>query len=316
MTATDRSQHLRHLLHEGTAESPSALLWQHFNIDDPWRLAQLTVDYFQRYEMCAAKVMPDIPILFEEGSLTSWRQLAQLRHLGDITVTGRASEYIDTVRIVRSMLNKRDPLLVTIFSPLTMVGLWCGGDDAIREMSRAPKAEVHAVLAALAQVAGQLSAACVKAGADIIYLGCHGQDALSVSEYGEYGTPYDLAVLHAARDAEFRFLHVHGRAVGGLDRYAAYPVDVVGWSEAESGISLADGANVLTGKTVMGGIPETMGLTTGERIEKARQNRIAASKALDSRFIFGPGCSLPSSLDSKEIALLRSLADGWQGFEG
>ncbi len=126
---------------------------------------------------------------------------------------GRAREYLHCVELLRQQLEPTDPLLVTLFSPLGLVGLWCG-KQAIPELLAEPRAVSHQVLGALGALVCQLAQECVRLGADGIYYSCWGQDVLTDSEYAEFGVPYDLAGLVGARDVGLRVLHIHG-ALGG-----------------------------------------------------------------------------------------------------
>jgi uroporphyrinogen decarboxylase len=192
---------------------------------------------------------------------------------------------------------------------LCQIAIWLGGDEALREMVVAPREQTHEILWALAKVTSALSEECVKAGANVVYYGCRGQGVLSHEEYGEYGVPYDLAGLRGAHEADFNVLHVHGPLNDHLDRYSQYPVEMVGWSEVESGVSLAEGAKLLPSKAVMGGIPEDRPGPTDEIIEDATRRVADATTALGRRFLIAPGCSLPASIEDETLRQLRTLTD-------
>jgi uroporphyrinogen decarboxylase len=268
-------------------------------------LARRTVEFYRRYRLAAAKIMPDIPLLFEDFSLSSFAQVSQLRRFGRVTEVGRASEYIRTVELTRAQLEPEDVLLVTLFSPLGLIGLW-SGPSVLRELADGDRQVAHEVLWALAGVVSQLAEACVGAGADGIYYSCWGQDVLSDQEYLELGVPYDLAGLRGAAGAEFRLLHVHGALDTQVERYAGYPVQVVGWSEAESAISLPAGARSLPDKVVMGGISEQWRpgseMADGHRLNELRE-------LLGQAFVAAPGCSLPDEVTAEALASLRGLVD-------
>ena len=305
MTLPGATSPLRSLIRSEPLDRPPVLLWKHFRIDEPRELARRTVRFHRDHRLAAAKLMPDIPLLFADGSLSSFSQVAQLRRFGPVMTVGRAAEYVRTVELVRDGLESDDVLLVTLFSPLALIGLWCGR-AGLREMADGERAVAHAVLWALAGVVSDLAAACVDAGADGVYYSCWGQDALNPGEYAELGVPYDLAGLRGAAGAELRLLHLHGSVGDGLERYAGYPVQVVGWSEVESPISLEAGAAALPGKLVMGGIPENRSTPA----DAATQARVAALvERLGSRFVLAPGCSLPDEIGEDALASLRALVD-------
>lgn len=296
---------VRALLRSDDSETP-VLLWKHFRSEDAGELARLTVAFFHEYRLAAAKIMPDIPVLFRDFSLSSWSQVAHLRRFGPIETVGRAPEYIRAVRLARSKLNDADLLLVTVFSPLALVALWCG-PQALREMAGGNRAEAHSVLAALGGVVSSLAERCVAAGANGVYYSCWGQDVLSADEYREFGVPYDLAGLRGAEMADVRFLHVHGALNEGTERYADYPVEVVGWSEVDSRVSLSEGAQLLPNQLVMGGISERALAKPGV---DARRHIAQLVESLGPRFIAGPGCSLPDEIDAEGLAALRALVHG------
>jgi uroporphyrinogen decarboxylase len=295
---------LRSLIRSEPLDHPPILLWKHFRIDEPRELARRTVRFYRDHQLAAAKLMPDIPLLFEDRALSSWSQVAQLRRFGPIETVGRAAEYVRTVELARRSLDADDVLLVTLFSPLALIGLWCG-PAGLREMAEGDRPVAHTVLWALAGVVSDLAAACCAAGADGVYYSCWGQDVLSPHHYAELGIPYDMAGLRGASGAEFRLLHLHGAVDGGLERYAGYPVQVVGWSEVESSVSLVEGARILGGKFVMGGIREDR----SDPADAASQARIdALVEELGTRFVIAPGCSLPDDTGDEALASLRALA--------
>ena len=296
---------IRRLISGAGVERPPVLLWKHFRCDEPRELARRTVDFYREHHLAAAKVMPDIPLLFEDSALSSWSQVTQLRSFGPAPQVGRAAEYIRAVQLTGAQLGPGDVLLATIFSPLGLIGLWCGR-RGLRQMADGARAVAHEVLWALARLVSRLAEECVAAGADGVYYSCWGQDVLSVEEYGELGQPYDLAGLRGAAAAEFRLLHVHGALDAAVGRYASYPVQVVGWSEAESAIGLPQGADLLPGKFVMGGISELRG-EGALAADRARLGQLRES--LGPNFVVAPGCSLPDDIGAAELAALRELVE-------
>ena len=306
MTNPDGGNPLRALIRSEPLDHPPILLWKHFRIDEPRELARRTVQFYRDHRPAAAKIMPDIPLLFADRALSSWSQVAQLRRFGPVMTAGRAAEYVRTVSLVREELEAGDMVLVTLFSPLALIGLW-GGPHAIREMADGDRSVAHAVLWALAGVVGELAEACVEAGADGVYYSCWGQDVLSGAEYRELGVPYDLAGLRGAAGAEFRLLHLHGSVDGGIELYGRYPVQIVGWSEVESTVTLLDGAGELPGKFVMGGIAENR---SGPASAAVKARIATLVQRFGPRFVVAPGCSLPDDTGDEAMASLRALAGG------
>ena len=295
---------LRALLAGADPGRPPVMLWKHFYFDEPRRLAAATVAFYKEHKLAAAKVMPDIPLLFSDRALSSWSQVAQLRH---ISALGRADEYVQTVRLVRQELKASDVLLATVFSPLALLGMWCG-PQGIADLVQAPPAAVHAVLAELADGTATLLGNCAAAGADGVYYSCWGQDLLGPAAYREFGVPYDLAGLRGAETLEIRLLHLHGGQGIELSSFAGYPVQAVGWSELETGIGLVEGSRQLPGKIPMGGICERPPTPAQQAQSTTLAHLNEVVTALGSRFIAAPGCSLPDDLDDAGLAALRAAA--------
>ena len=303
MSISGEAGSLRALVRAEPLDGVPVLLWKHFRIDEPRQLARRTVDFYRRHRLSAAKIMPDIPLLFEDRSLSSWSQVAQLRRFGPAVTTGRAADTCAPSNSCGGSWTPRTWCWSRFFSPLALIGLWCG-PAALREMAQGDRAVAHSVLCALAGVVSGLAQACVAAGADGIYYSCWGQDVLSAEEYSELGVPYDLAGLRGAAAAEFRLLHLHGR-VDDVERYAGYPVQVAGWSEVESPLSLEDGARSLPGKFIMGGIAENR---SGPADEATTARVAALAERFGPRFVLAPGCSLPDGTGDDALASLRALA--------
>jgi len=279
------------------------LFWKHFRQDSAGQLAATTASFYREHDLVAVKLMPDIPILFEDFSLNSFRPLRHLRSFGDAVQVGRAGEYLRCVELLRRQLEPSDVLLATLFSPLGLVGLW-SGQEGVRELLREPRASAHEVLAALGGLVAQLGRYCLSAGADGIYYSCWGQDVLSEQEYSEFGVPYDLMGLRGAQGASVRMLHIHGGLHHHVERYAAYPVDAIGWSEQESSVTLVQGGSALPGRIMMGGLSEVTAAMAGAA---ERSHVLELQGRLGDRLLVAPGCSLPDEISPAALASLRQL---------
>ncbi len=303
MSISGEAGSLRALVRAEPLDGVPVLLWKHFRIDEPRQLARRTVDFYRRHRLSAAKIMPDIPLLFEDRSLSSWSQVAQLRRFGPAVTTGRAAEYVRTVELVRRGAGPpghgagHDLLAAGVDRALVWSGRAArdgpGGSGGCPQRPLRPRRR------------GQWPGAGVCGGRRRRHLLLLlGQDVLSAEEYSELGVPYDLAGLRGAAAAEFRLLHLHGR-VDDVERYAGYPVQVAGWSEVESPLSLEDGARSLPGKFIMGGIAENR---SGPADEATTARVAALAERFGPRFVLAPGCSLPDGTGDDALASLRALA--------
>lgn len=294
--------------HPSEVRSMPVLLWKHFRSDRSLELARACVDFSRRHRLSAVKVMPDIPLLFEDFSITSWKQLRHLRRLPPTPLLGRVAEYAAAIREARSLSDAGATVMATVFSPLGLVGVW-GGPDRIAELAVDDRAVAHAVLEALAEFTRGVVDAVVEAGADAIYYSCWGQDVLSDRDYRELGIPYDLHGLGSAWRARMRLLHVHGALDREVERYAAYPVEVVGWSQLDSRVTLADGAKSLAGKWVMGGLPERFEGWARTGMPAIRGEVEAIRQLVGGRLVLAPGCSLPDDVPEEVLLAYRAMAE-------
>ena len=75
---------------------------------------------------------------------------------------------------------------------------------------------------------------------------------MTAEEYEEYGVPYDMEVLEAAKDGWMNTIHAHGPNIM-LELLKNYPVDVFNWHAWET-YPAVDEASLVTGKCLMGGL--------------------------------------------------------------
>ncbi len=52
------------MLQPRTGDVLPVLYWKHFRQDSPRELARSTAEFYREHELAAAKLMPDIPVLF------------------------------------------------------------------------------------------------------------------------------------------------------------------------------------------------------------------------------------------------------------
>jgi hypothetical protein len=99
--------------------------------------------------------------------------VAQLRQFGPIVTVSRAAEYVPTIELVRGELDADDVVLVTLFSPLVLIGLWCGPVRTARDGGWRALCRSRRAVSARRWVNGP-AAVCREAGADGVYYSCWG----------------------------------------------------------------------------------------------------------------------------------------------
>ena len=94
-----------------------------------------------------------------------------------------------------------------------------------------------------------------------------------------------------------------------LDRYKAYPADVVNWSTFEHNISLEEGRKLFEGKAVLGGFDDRSGLLVdGTEDEIADFARSLVKRMGKTKYILGADCTLPTEIARERIRVAVEAA--------
>ena len=141
-----------------------------------------------------------------------------------------------------------------------------------------------------------------KMGADGIFfasqLGTY--DKMSVAEYEEFGRPYDLKVLEAAKDMWFNIMHMHGNAPM-FELMEKYPVQAINWHDQLVDISLADGRR-MSDKLLIGGVEELKVLAEADQEQLRAHLKSSLDQVPDGRLILAPGCCVPLYVPEDRLA--------------
>ena len=232
-----------------------------------------------------------------------WRRLEGLK-----PTAGVLGEHLRAIRLVRRGVGPDVPVLMTVFTPLSIAGRLAGGDDRMREyLARNPK-EVEAALERITEVFAGFAAECLNAGADGLFFATTTwatTDALPPQDYERWGRPYDLRVLEAVQGATFNILHVCARN-NILKALLDYPVHAFNWDAADpTNPGLGEVAGLAEG-AVIGGITPAKTADEGRR-EELLAEAAAARAATGSRgWILGAGCVLPTDAREANLRALRA----------
>jgi uroporphyrinogen decarboxylase len=289
--------------------------WHHFKPEGSGeRMAELTMEFFrEKFDLDIVKIMPDLLYPAPEPAITSAAQWADLPRLGLDTPSFR--EQLVCIRALRSRLGSDFPLILTLFSPLTMTFRFTGKATAMAHLRENPAAFEQG-LATIAANERDLVAAAIDAGADGMFFSCMGatNKDLTPAAYARYGRPYDLRVLENARAGWLNIVHVHADPAQDGDeiyfeKFTDYPVSVMSWSDRLTGPSLSE-AFTMTGKCLMGGLWERGPLTTGGEQEIENEMMAAIMQTKGHRLILANGCSVPDDTPEEWLYMARRLVDG------
>lgn len=314
-----------------TGEQPDRLpysFWSHLpDVDlDPVALAEGTYAFYREFDLDFIKTMNNGMYAVEDfGCAVDFSDVARggvatITHTpvaGPADWAGIRACAVDggsLARELRSLILLLDklrgedvPVVFTVFSPLTIADKLSRG--ALREHIRNGHGGlVKQALNAIAETTANLAVEAVRLGADGVFFASQlsSYDILTVAEYREYGMPYDLRVLDAARDGWFNILHAHGDNIM-FELLRDYPVAVFNWHVWET-LPALDEAYALSGKCLMGGLNRT-DITDGNR--NALQNQIfECQKRMGGRnHILTPGCVIRHPLDAETLAYVRRTKD-------
>ena len=304
-----------------SVDRPPVCFWHHFAPNGSGgNMAQDTVNFFARqFDLDIAKIMSDVPYPMPRKAIGKPADWSSVLDWGSADNTFVRS-YVSAVRQVRSILGPAYPLIVTVYSPTTWALLFC--DDLgkrsrfLEDLDRAPSL-LHGAMANIALNLRRLATACIEAGADGIFLSCHGCDpAIPRELYNEIARPYDLMVLQGAQDGWLNLLHAHtDHPEIRIEDFLDFPVKAISWADIRTGRSIAS-IRALTDKCLMAGWDRVSPLLTDENMDFddivatwTDEAREAVKQAGGRGIILAPGCSVPNLSTRKALAAYRKAVD-------
>lgn len=288
-------------------DRPAIALWRHWPGDDQRAadLARATVEFQHLYDWDFVKCMPasnyciadwgarDGWVGNEEGT-RQWgpRVIQRPEDWPSLHVLdprrGMLAEMHEAMRLIGEGLGKEVPFIWTIFNPLAQAKN-LAGERLLSDLRQYPDA-VKAGLEVITESCVRFVEATRDTGLAGIFLALQHAtyDLLSAAEYNEFGRPYDLRILEAARGLWFNLVHLHGEHVM-FDLVADYPVQVINWHDRETPPSLSEALPRFPGALV-GGLHRTATMLRGTPEAVRAEVASALSATGGRRLIIGTGC--------------------------
>lgn len=307
-------------------------LWTHLpGIDlDPVLLAEKTYEFYKTYDVDFIKTMNNGMYAIEDFGCTVDYSEIEKGGVAKITSTpvkeasdwsklapcsfteGSLKRELTSLKIILEKTAKEDvPVLFTVFSPITTADK-ISGKKLLTHIREGHGKEVKQALTIITETTMKLAEQAIRLGADGIFYASQmsSYDTMTAKEYEEYGKPYDLLVLEAAKDGWFNTIHAHGSNIM-FDLLKDYPVSVFNWHAGET-LPELDEAFLMTGKCLMGGL-KRMDITNRNKNEI--QNQIYESfKALKGLHqILTPGCVIRYPLDDEMLCFVKQMKDYIEG---
>ncbi len=219
-------------------------------------------------------------------------------------------EHIEALRLVLAEIGDDVDVVVTIFSPLSVIGLLCGGvGEPLVSYAREKPELLHSALKHVTRTIGEHAEQLVAAGASGVFFAPLQWTSLDICNddfYNEFGRPYDLEVLSRVEAAPLNILHVCGNNIG-LDRFLDYPVPVFNWDNFGPGNLSLKEASAKTDKIVAGGIPH-------RKLHKLDANELGSIAAdsvagLKERVMLTGGCGVGAMVGDEIRQAVVQVAD-------
>ena len=320
---TSKRERLEAAIAKDVADRPPLALWRHFPVDDqmPDALAESTALYQERYDFDFVKVTPASSFcLLDWGIEDAWngnpegtrdytqRVIDEPSGWLELEVLdpqqGALGKQLRALELLREGFGEAQPMIQTIFSPLSQAKNLAGQDRLFEHINRDPKA-VLTGLETITKTTINFIEAMKDRGVDgIFYAVQHGSYRMFDTEnYRQYGEVFDLRILEAADIYWLNVLHLHGEAIM-FDLAERYPVQIVNWHDREVSPSLADGALRIPG-AVCGGI-RRMTMVCGDP-DQVEEEATGALASLDNRgVVLGTGCVVPVHAPHTNVEAARA----------
>jgi len=310
---------------EATDRVPVAL-WRHFPGDDyrPEDLAASTVGFQRRYDFDFVKVTPASSFSVADwGARDEWRGNEEgtriythypiqspddWKRLPDLDPrAGFLGAQCKCLDLIHRDLGDDVPFIQTIFSPLAQAK-HLAGDRAFVHMREQPAA-FKAGLEKITQATIRFIEEARKTGiAGVFYAMQHATYSVTSStEYAEFGKPYDLRVLEAAKGLWLNVLHLHGNDVM-FDLVADYPVQVWNWHDRDTPPTLRDALPKVKG-AVCGGLGRVSTMLRGTPDDVRREIADAVAQTGGRRLIIGTGCVTLVTTPESNLRAARAAVD-------
>jgi uroporphyrinogen decarboxylase len=319
----DKHTRIRAALQGQPVDRVPLSLWRHAHCVDrtPGGLAESTLALARAYDLDLVKLTPcglyavedwagehithpgtehDPPFLHSPAvtDAAGWRRLAPLA-----PEDGALGRELAAIRRVATDLAGETPLLMTVFSPLTLA-YKLAGTEIVTHLRHHP-ANLHAGLEIMAATTARFAWAALAAGADGLFFASQlaSRRWLTPAEYDEFGARYDMVVLEAiAGRSAITVLHLHGQDVF-FDLADRYPLHAVSWHDQETAPCLAE-ARQRTSRAFITGLDREL-LNHGPVAAIQAQVREALAQTEGRGLILAPSCVIPTTAPAAHLQVVR-----------
>ena len=219
-------------------------------------------------------------------------------------------QHVAALDIVLKEIGDDVDVLVTVFSPLSVLGLLCGGvGQPLSQYAEQAPELVHHNLEHITETLHGHVQELVNTGASGVFYAALQWTSTEICTnefYSEFGRPYDEKVLAAAQSAPFNMFHVCGNHID-LPRFLDYPVHSFNWDNFGPGNTSLAEASHLTDKIVAAGIPHRKihKLTSTELAQIAREEL----QGTRGNIMLAGGCGIGATVSDDVRSAVTTIAD-------
>ncbi|HOP06166.1 MAG TPA: uroporphyrinogen decarboxylase family protein [candidate division Zixibacteria bacterium] len=220
------------------------------------------------------------------------------------------AEHLYAVSLIRRAVGPELPLLMTVFSPLSVAGrLLENRNDLIEHLRQEPEL-IESALEAITVTFVRFAEELRNAGADgLFFATTHwaSRTMITWEEYRRFGTPFDLRVIEAAGEDAINLLHVcdpenYLKELAEID----YHSRMYNWdADHPTNLPLDRAYDLLKGKAIVGGGDYTGWLLCARPDEAAAKIRSIMAAHDPSRLIIGPGCAVLPATPMENLRAVR-----------
>lgn len=307
----------------------AASFWRHFfhRENNAQGTAEAMLDFQKRFDWDFMKINPRADYHIEDWGLEQiWSRNEFEKHtktrypvnspddwlkINPLPLTAPAlAEHLKVVSLIRKGSPKEFPLLMTVFTPISIAGRMVQGHHMVVDDIHHHPEKLHHALNSITDTFARYVVELRNAGADgIFYATTHwaSSDLLSWKEYEAFGVPYDLRVIHALDTSALNLLHVcasnnYLRELSKLD----YRASLINWDTADpTNLPLDRSYDLLAGKAVVGGVDYRGWLINSQPDEISTLIRGLKKNSDPARLIIGPGCSIEPTTPMENLQAIR-----------
>jgi uroporphyrinogen decarboxylase len=309
-------------------DRPPVALWRHFPVDDQDAdtMAAAHINFQRTYDFDFLKVTPASGyFLYDWGVEDSWqghphgtREYTKrvIQKPSDWTKLepldphqGHLGGQLAALKTITNTLGPDTPVVQTVFNPLSQAKKLIGDAAFIFHLREYPDT-LHRGLEIITECSLEfVGVLMAETGIDGIFLAVqHAQASLlTPTEYSEFGRPYDLQILQAAKTGWLNLLHLHGEDIY-FDQFVDYPVQVVNWHDLETDPDLKTGLEKFPG-AVCGGMRQEATINLGTPAQVEREAMTAVRATGGKRFILGTGCVAPTTTPHGNLIAARKIVE-------